>query len=207
MGLKERLLRRSRIGPMERSTTAHAPHAKHLDLLMLAIQLRDRFVPVNLRLLTPGVALRHERLLSDETHRALALSDIPSHGRFSNRMFRKLAPNPFLDPVTRVPLFPRRLPVRLQHLVDKSHHRLQPRLLPLRALPRRGHRVTQCLTIRRCTPSFRDTPWIVPTPNSCSRRISSNNFTFDLLDTRSLRSNFMFGTDSPGQLPGVDQIK
>ena len=58
-----------------------------------------------------------------------------------------------------------------------------------------------------CTPSFRDTPWIVPTPNSCSRRISSNNSTFDLLDTRSLRSNFKFGTDPPGQLPGVGQIK
>ena len=46
-----------------------------------------------------------------------------------------------------------------------------------------------------CTPSFRDTPWIVPTPNSCSRRISSNNSTFDLLDTRSLRSNFKKSSD------------
>ena len=43
-----------------------------------------------------------------------------------------------------------------------------------------------CRTIRRCTPSFRDTPWIVPTPNSCSRRISSNNSTFVLLRHQAL---------------------
>ena len=40
-----------------------------------------------------------------------------------------------------------------------------------------------------------------------ARRISSNNSTFDLLDTGPLRSNFKLGTDSPGQLPGVGQIK
>ena len=62
-------------------------------------------------------------------------------------------------------------------------------------------------TIRRCTPSFRATPWIVPTPNSCSRRISSNNSTFDLLVTGSLRSNSKLGTDSPGQLSGVGQLR
>jgi hypothetical protein len=32
-------------------------------------------------------------------------------------------------------------------------------------------------TNRRCTRSFRDTPWIVPTPNSYSNRICSNNST------------------------------
>jgi hypothetical protein len=35
-------------------------------------------------------------------------------------------------------------------------------------------------TIRRCTLSFLDTPAIVPTPNSYSRRICSNNSTFAL---------------------------
>jgi hypothetical protein len=35
-------------------------------------------------------------------------------------------------------------------------------------------------TIRRCTPSFLATPVIVPTPNSYSRRICSNNSTFAL---------------------------
>ncbi len=33
-------------------------------------------------------------------------------------------------------------------------------------------------TIRRCTPNFRDTPAIVPTPNSNSRRICSKQFHF-----------------------------
>ena len=53
---------------MECATTAHAPHTENLELLPFAIQLRDGFVPVDLCFLTPGVALRHERLLSDETH-------------------------------------------------------------------------------------------------------------------------------------------
>ena len=50
------------------------------------------------------------------------------------------------DPVTRVPLFPWRLPVRLQHSVDELHDRFPPRLLPIRGLPRRGHRITQGLS-------------------------------------------------------------
>src|SRR6185436_301507 len=36
-------------------------------------------------------------------------------------------------------------------------------------------------TSRRCTPNFRATPWIVPIPNSYSRRISSNSSTVALL--------------------------
>ena len=35
-------------------------------------------------------------------------------------------------------------------------------------------------TIRRCTPSFRATPFTVPTPCSYSRRIASNNSTVAL---------------------------
>jgi hypothetical protein len=35
--------------------------------------------------------------------------------------------------------------------------------------------------IRLCTPSFLETPAIVPTPNSCSRRICSKSSTFSLL--------------------------
>ena len=50
------------------STTAHASHTEHLDFLTLAIQIGDRFIPVDLRFLAPGIALRHERLLPDQTH-------------------------------------------------------------------------------------------------------------------------------------------
>jgi hypothetical protein len=38
-------------------------------------------------------------------------------------------------------------------------------------------------TMRRCTPSFLATPRIVPTPNSYSRRISSNSSTLALQST------------------------
>ncbi len=38
-----------------------------------------------------------------------------------------------------------------------------------------------CRTIRRCVFNFLATPWIVPTPNRYSRRISSNSSTLRLL--------------------------
>src|ERR1022692_2279196 len=49
-------------------------------------------------------------------------------------------------------------------------------------------------TNRRCTPSFRDTPWIVPTPNSYSRRICSNN------STLALQSNSRLQTQAHAQI-------
>src|SRR5579875_3132805 len=47
-------------------------------------------------------------------------------------------------------------------------------------------------TMRRCTPSFLATPRIVPTPNSYSRRISSNSSTLALQST---------ATSAPGCCP------
>src|SRR5438128_7307029 len=47
-------------------------------------------------------------------------------------------------------------------------------------------------TIRRCTPSFLATPKTVPTPNSYSRRISSNSSTLALQST---------ATSAPGSRP------
>src|SRR5204862_4908609 len=40
---------------------------------------------------------------------------------------------------------------------------------------------TASRTSRRCTPNFRATPWIVPRPNSYSRRICSNSSTVAFL--------------------------
>src|SRR5437762_6378376 len=40
---------------------------------------------------------------------------------------------------------------------------------------------TASRTSRRCTPNFRATPWIVPRPNSYSRRICSNSSTVAVL--------------------------
>jgi hypothetical protein len=49
--------------------------------------------------------------------------------------------------------------------------------------------VSASRTIRRWTPNFRATPLMVPTPNSYSRRIASNNSTsFLLLKPNSLRA-------------------
>src|SRR6185312_6260046 len=65
---------------------------------------------------------------------------------------------------------------------------------------------TASRTIRRCTPSFFATPAIVPTPNSYSRRICSNNSTLPLQSNELLR----FGlrpNQSTRPFPGVGQNK
>ena len=62
-------------------------------------------------------------------------------------------------------------------------------------------------TIRRCTPSFRATPRIVPTPNSYSRRISSYNSTLALQFNCSLRLRFQSRKSKQFPLQGWGQIK
>ena len=56
---------------------------------------------------------------------------------------------------------------------------------------------TASRTIRRCTPSLRATPLIVPTPNSYSRRISSNSSTLLLQSNSFLRCGRFPQTEYP----------
>jgi len=51
-----------------------------------------------------------------------------------------LVPQPGPDPMRRVPLLARRLPVRFQHLLDMLFDRSQPRLFPIGLLPVRRDR-------------------------------------------------------------------
>ena len=63
-------------------------------------------------------------------------------------------------------------------------------------------------TTRRCTRSFRATPWIVPTPNSYSNRICSNSSTLALQSNSSLQIQAHAQIQSRSLLcPGVGQNK
>jgi hypothetical protein len=142
---QERLLGRVAVGPVERAPTRHAPHAEHLELHPFVAEIRHRLVPVDLGFAAPRVALRHERLPPCQAQRRLPLLDVPSHRRLGDLVPRSLLPEPHVDPMRRVPLFPRRLPVRLQDRVDEVDHRLDPgpRALPWHLHGR--HRVVQRL--------------------------------------------------------------
>ena len=56
------LLAGVRICPMERSSAGHRPHAEHIQLLLLAVELRPRLIPIHLAFVAPLIGLRNERL-------------------------------------------------------------------------------------------------------------------------------------------------
>src|SRR5579884_1469721 len=87
MGFEQCLLRRSPIGTVKRTAAGHTAHTEQLQLLPRAIDIDISFVPVDLRLHTPVVALRHERLAFQKTQLPFPLADVLPHGRFGYRTF------------------------------------------------------------------------------------------------------------------------
>ena len=69
VGFEERLLGRAMIRAMEGRAARHAAHRKHLQLDLLAAQLRPRLIPIDLAFLS--------RLRSSAAHRSRA-STIPT---------------------------------------------------------------------------------------------------------------------------------
>jgi len=78
MGLQEGLLGRSWIGQMEGGGTGHAPHAEDMQRLALIAELGLGLVPIDLGLLPPGVGLRDEGLLAQESERRLPDANGPA---------------------------------------------------------------------------------------------------------------------------------
>jgi hypothetical protein len=92
------------------------------------------FVPIHLRFLAQGVALRDADLFGSATERAFLPRDVPSDRRFGNRCLRLLPPNPQVNAMCRVPLLARCTLVGLQSRIDELFHRAQLRLRPLGSL-------------------------------------------------------------------------
>jgi len=113
---------------MKRVSRRHAAHRKELQLARLAFQFRYGFEPIHLRLPAPVVALRHE-------HHPPALFLFPfphvlPYGDLRDRKLRMLFAQPRPDPMRRVPLLPRRLPIGFQHPLDGFLQGTDLRLLP-----------------------------------------------------------------------------
>ena len=130
MAVKEGLRRLPRIGLHEPHIAMRQDQAEEGDLLAPASDLDDRLAKVDLRM-TRWVMQRHEGL----SHRLPTGPDIILHDRIPARE-PVLVPQPFENPVRRVPLLDRhvRRPVRLQDRIDdpgepvqlRTPHRLPP---------------------------------------------------------------------------------
>ena len=94
----------------------------------------------DLGLLSPTVALRHERLAPQQSHLTFALVDVVAHRRLSDRGVREFRQDPTMNAPRRVALLARCTAVLGKHLVDEVGNRAQLRLVPFRIMVRRWQR-------------------------------------------------------------------
>src|SRR6202790_2082772 len=134
MGLKKRLLRGVRIGPVKGPSRGHRAHTEDVHLATLTIELHPAFVPIHLRLAAELIGLQYENLMSGKAHGHLALSYIGTYRRLRNIDQRQLPAQAHPDPMGSVTLLARRLAVGFQDLVDKRDRRRQLRPLSFSTL-------------------------------------------------------------------------
>src|SRR5438093_1359015 len=137
---QKRLLGGVIVGAMKRSASRHRAHREAIHLAQLAHDFRESFVPINLCLAAPVVALRHERLPFCHPQLLLATADVMTHGRFRHCNLGPFRTNPLPDAVRRMPLLTRSLLVSPQNLVDELFHRFELGLRPHRNLALRRDR-------------------------------------------------------------------
>ena len=118
---QKRLLAGVREGAMESSSAGHAAHAKYVGQLSLSADIRVSFIPVHLRLSTPSIGLRNERLLADQSQLNLPLPNVSTNRGLSSVDFWHLRSDPAPDPVRGVPLLSWRCSVSFQNRLDESH--------------------------------------------------------------------------------------
>jgi hypothetical protein len=120
---QKRLLAAVRKRAMESSSTGHAPHAKYVGLLSLSADIGVSFIPVHLRFLPPGVRLRNERLVLDQSQLNLPLANIATNRGFGDANGWKFFADSRPDPMRRVSLLSGRILVRLQDCFDEGLRR------------------------------------------------------------------------------------
>ena len=69
---------------MEGSSTGHAPHAKHVEVLSFAGNARIGFKPVHLGFFSPTIRLRNEQFLAHKSQRHLSLAHAATNGAFGH---------------------------------------------------------------------------------------------------------------------------
>ena len=137
VSLQQRLLRGVRVRPVERVARGHAAHREELKLAGFPVQFRHRLKPIDLALLAPVVALRHEHFPAVEPQLPFPELHISPHGGLGDRMVGVLLAQSRPNPVRCVALLPRRFAVAQQHPVDSLFDRIQFGMLPFVLLARR----------------------------------------------------------------------
>jgi hypothetical protein len=138
--LEEGLLRGMQISPVERRPARHRAHREHLHLGPLIAEIDPGLIPVDLRLLSPTVTLRHKRLAPFQSHLAFTLAHVVAHRRLGDRCVGELSQDPPMNAPGGVALLARRATVLVKHLVDELRHRPQLRLGPLWVMLHRRQR-------------------------------------------------------------------
>src|SRR3954451_3083267 len=112
---------------MKRCAASHAAHAEYINLRSFPGNIGKGFIPVDLALDAPTVALRNERLPMCETELPFAPQYVLAHRRAPDGVLRKLFPDAVVDPLRCMPLLPRGLHIRFQYQIDERLDRVQPR--------------------------------------------------------------------------------
>jgi hypothetical protein len=131
MGLEKRLLRRALIRAMEGRAAHHAAQRQHLQLDLLAAQLRPCLVPIDLAFLPRRVTLRHAGGARRPAQLPLAFAHVFANRRFRHHLFRPFRPDPLPDPMRRVSLLAWRLTVAAQDGFNERHQPREHRPAPL----------------------------------------------------------------------------
>ena len=105
---QKRLLGGVQIGAVKRRPAGHRAHREDLHLGPLIAEIDPGFIPVDLRLLSPTVALRHERLAPVQPHLAFALAHVVAHRQLSDRGVGEFPQDPAMDAPRGVALLARR---------------------------------------------------------------------------------------------------
>jgi hypothetical protein len=170
--------------------------------------LHDRLAPVDLRLDTGLVHLRHEHLVDRLAQLAPADAHIAAHLPLRN-LDTMLVDEPLPDPPRNMPLLTRRLPINDHHPSISS--RYGPSFgagRPTGCLRGGGNgEASACRTVRRCTPWRRAKSRIDSPSRSRSLRICSNCSTLDPIPSATSRSSSEKPERSSHDRTEVGQIK
>ena len=183
MRLKKCLLCGMRISPVVGRAAGHRAHLEDLQLDPFAAQNRPGFIPIHLCFRAPRVRLRHEhfavfhsQLLPPTPHITADRTLAAAEARQLALQAMRKCDAPYAVASAALTGRTRKIWSMKSDAASSLRSRRCWGLLAAGSALRNASR-----TIRLCTLNFRETPAIVPTPNSYSRRICSKSSTLSLL--------------------------
>src|SRR5262245_19478079 len=135
------LLRGVQVGLMKRRAAPHTAQREELKLDLLSGQFRHGFIPIDLRLGARIVSLRNKNFAARLAVIQLPELNILTHRALSDRVIGEFSAQSLVDAMRSMPLFPRRLLIIDQNLIDEISHRIEYGAVTLRHFARRRNGV------------------------------------------------------------------